>query len=206
MTENTTTTDGTEAEEAELVDSKSTSEALPDELVEIDEPEAETEFVALGSPRAAELPEELIEIDEADAEEDVPGSGTISGGFGFAGLALGLVSLTTNWTSGVISSRDLDKSEVNLKTQMSNQDYVNFAHSGWHTQALWALFFAIGAVLFGAGSLLSPSLLLSGKSPAWAKAASVAALIVGLIGVVFAVLTLTNVIGGALTAPTATAG
>lgn len=201
MTENTTTTDGTEAEEAELVESKSASEALPDELVEIDEPEAETEFVALGSPRAADLPEELIEIDEADAEEDVPGSGAVSGGFGFAGLALGLVSLTTNWTSGVISSRDLDNSEVNLKTQMTNQDYVNFAHSGWHTQAMWALFFGIGAVLFGAGSLLSPSLLLSGKSPAWSKAASFAAVIVGLIGVAFAVLTLTDVIGGALTAP-----
>ena len=79
---------------------------------------------------------------------------------------------------------------------MSNQDYVDFAHSGWHTQALWALVFAIGAVLFGAGSLLSPSMLLSGKSPAWAKAASVAALIVGVIGVVFAVLTLTDIIGG----------
>lgn len=204
MTENTTTTDGTEAEEAELVESKSTIEALPDELVETDEPAAETEFVALGHPRAADLPEELIEIDEPDAEEeDVPGSGAVSGGFGFAGLALALVSLTTNWTSSIVTSRSLDNYEVNLKTQMTNQQYVDITHSGWHTQAWWALAFAVGAVLFGAGSLLSPSLLLSGRTPGWAKAASVAAVIVGLIGVIFAVLTLTNVFGAAITAPSA---
>jgi hypothetical protein len=207
MTENTTTTDGTEAEEAELVESKSATEALPDELVETDEPAAETEFVALGHQKAADLPEELIEIDEADEEEDVPGTGTISGGFGFAGIVLGLVSLTTNWTSGVITTHSLDNYEVNLKTQMTNQQYVDITHNGWHTQAWWALAFAVGAVLFGAGSLLSPSLLLSGKSPAWAKAAAFGAVIVGLIGAVFAVLTLTDVIGSAITAPSAsTAG
>jgi hypothetical protein len=202
MTENTTTTDGTEAEEAELVESKSASEALPDELVEIDEPEAETEFVALGQPRAGDdLPEELIEIDETDAEEDVPGSGAVSGGFGFAGIVLGLVSLTTNWTSGIITTRNLDNFEVNLKTQMTNQQYVDVTHQGWHTQAQWALIFGIAALLFGAGSLLSPSLLLSGKSPAWAKAASFAAVIIGVIGVLLAVLTLTDVFGGTITAP-----
>jgi hypothetical protein len=204
MTENTTTTDGTEAEEAELVESKSTSTALPDELVEIDEPEAATEFVALGGPQGA-LPEELIEIDEEEDEEDVPGTGVVSGGFGFAGLVLGLVSLTTNWTSSVQTTRSLDNFEVNLKTSMTNQQYVDMAHSGWHTQAWWALIFGVAALLFGAGSLLSPSVLLSGKSPAWAKAASVAALIVGLVGVVLAVLTLTDVIGAAITAPTTTA-
>lgn len=206
MTENTTTTDGTEAEEAELVESESTIDALPDELVETDEPAAETEFVALGHPRAADLPEELIEIDEPDAEEeDVPGSGAVSGGFGFAGLALGLVSLTTNWTSTVVSARGLDNSEVNTNP-LTNQKFVDFTHTSWHTQALWALAFAIGAMLFGAGSLLSPSLLLSGRTPGWAKAASVAALIIGAIGVVLAVLTLTNVFGAAITAPTSATG
>ncbi len=204
MTENTTTTDGTEAEEAELVESKSASEALPDELVETDEPEAETEFVALGGAQAAGLPEELIEIDEVEAEEDVPGSGAVSGGFGFAGLVLGLVSLTTSWTSSVVTTRDLDNYEVNLKSQITNQQYVDITHAGWHTQAQWALVFAAAAVLFGAGSLLSPSLLLSGKSPAWSKAISIGAVIVGLVGVILAVLTLTNVFGGTITAPATT--
>ncbi|WP_051451672.1 hypothetical protein [Actinospica robiniae] len=205
MTENTTTTDGTEAEEAELVESKSASEALPDELVEIDESESETEFVALGQPRAADdLPEELIEIDEVDAEEDVPGSGAVSGGFGFAGIVLGLVSLSTNWTSSVISERANDNGQIHstATTQaQANQLGVTLAHQGWHTQAVWALAFAVGAMLFGAGSLLSPSLLLSGKQPAWAKAVSLGAVIVGVIGVVLAVLTLTNVFGGAITVP-----
>ena len=67
----------------------------------------ETEFVSVGSAKEEEaaLPEELIEIDDdgADDEDDVPGTGTVSGGFGFAGLALAIVSLTTNWTSGIAS-------------------------------------------------------------------------------------------------------
>jgi hypothetical protein len=200
MTENTTTTDGTEAEEAELVEPTS-QESLPDELLEAEEPPAETEFVSLGAPQAVHLPEELIEIDDAEAEEDVPGSGAVSGAFGFAGIILGLVSLTTNWTSGVVTTHQVDNFEVNLKTQMTNQQYVDITHTGWHTQAQWALVFAVAAVLFGAGSLLSPSLLLSGKSPAWAKAASWAAVIVGLVGVLLAVLTLTDVFGAAITAP-----
>jgi len=202
MTENTTTTDGTEAEEAELVESKSTTEALPDELVETDEAQAETEFVALGQPRAADLPEELIEIDETDTEEDVPGSGAVSGGFGLAGVVFGLVSLTTNWTASVISERANDYGQVHsaATTQaQANQLGVTLAHSGWHTQAMWSLIFAIAALLFGAGSLLSPSLLLSGKSPAWSKAVSFAAVIVGVVGVVLALLTLTNVFGAAIT-------
>ena len=70
MTDNTTTTGGSDAES---------------------ETESETEFASVGSAQEAEavLPEELIEIDDdgADDEDDVPGTGTVSGGFGFAGLA-----------------------------------------------------------------------------------------------------------------------
>jgi hypothetical protein len=51
----------------------------------------------------AARPEELIEIDDdAWDEDDVAGTGAVSGGFGFAGLALAIVSLTTNWTSSVV--------------------------------------------------------------------------------------------------------
>jgi hypothetical protein len=184
MTENTTTTGGTEAEESE------------------------TEFVAQNSAKEqASLPEELIEIDEdGEDEEDVPGSGAVSGGFGFAGLALAIVSLTTNWTASTITTRASDWASVSSKATTQQQAYqvsLDAAHTGWHTQAWWALAFALGAVLFGAGSLLSPSILLTGRAPGWAKAASTAALIVGVIGAVLAILTLTNVIGAALTAPAA---
>lgn len=180
MTENSTTTGGTDSEESE------------------------TEFVALGSPEEeAALPEELIEIDDDGSDEDdVPGTGAVSGGFGFAGLALAIVSLTTSWTGNVVSTHAQYNQEVHApSTGLTSQQTLDMYANGWHTQAWWALVFAAASVLFGAGSLLSPSILLSGKTPGWAKAASTAALIVGLIGVLLAILTITGVFGGHITAP-----
>ena len=74
--------------------------------------------------------------------------------------------------------------------------------NAWHTQGWWALVFAAAAVLFGAGALLLPGIKRSGATPGWAKAAATGAIIVGLVGVLLAVLTITGVFGGHLTAPT----
>jgi hypothetical protein len=183
MTENTTTTGGADSEESE------------------------TEFVALGSPdeevEEAALPEELIEIDDDGADEDdVPGTGAVSGGFGFAGLALAIVSLTTSWTSSVVTSHAQYVEDVHApSTGLTTQQNLDMFENGWHTQGYWALVFAAAAILFGAGSLLSPSILLSGRSPGWAKAASTAALIVGAVGAILAILAIVGVFGGHITAP-----
>lgn len=184
MTENTTTTGGSESE-------------------------SETEFASVGSAKeeAAVLPEELIEIDDdgAEDEDDVPGTGTVSGGFGFAGLALAIVSLTTNWTSGIMVSHSQYVQQVHQTSSASAQVALNMYENGWHIQAYWALAFALGGVLFGAGALLSPSILLSGRTPGWAKAGATAAVIVGGVAALLAILTLVGVIGGHIVAPT-TAG
>lgn len=167
--------------------------------------ESETEFVALGSQtEEASLPEELIEIDDDGTDEDdVPGTGTVSGGFGFAGLALAIVSLTTNWTSNVVVSHAQYVADVKGGSNLTEQDNLNIFENGWHTQGYWALVFAAAAVLFGAGALLSPSILLSGRTPGWAKAAASSAVIVGLVGVLLAVLTIAGVFGGHIAAPAA---
>jgi len=171
--------------------------------------ESETELVTLNSSaEESALPEELIEIDDDGTDdEDVPGTGAVSGGFGFAGLALAIVSLTTNWTSSVVTTHAQYNQEVHAPSSgLSGQETLDMYANGWSTQAWWALVFAAAAVLFGAGSLLSPSILLSGRTPGWAKAAATSALIVGLVGVVLAVLTITHIIGGHITAPAASAG
>jgi uncharacterized membrane protein len=170
-------------------------------------------LVAFDSPdEQADLSEELTEIDDlqelTDIDDDdsvghaVLGSGAVSGGFGFAGLALAVVSLTTNWTSGVMVSHGQNSAEVNAPSSgLTVQQQLNLYASGWHTQGWWALVFAAAAVLFGAGALLSPRLLRSRGIPGWAKAAATGAIIVGLVGALLAVLTLAGVIGGHLTAP-----
>jgi hypothetical protein len=160
-------------------------------------------LLAFDSPdEHADLLDELTEIDDDPDEEGVLGTGAVSGGFGFAGLALAVVSLTTNWTSGVVVSHGQYSEEVNAPSSgMTAQQQLNMYANGWHTQGLWALAFAAAAVLSGAGALLLPRLLRSGGTPGWARAAATGAIIVGLVGVLLAVLTITGVFGGHLSVP-----
>jgi hypothetical protein len=170
------------------VDSAAEQADLPAELTEIDDPS-----------------DELGDIDDADEGADgVLGTGAVSGGFGFAGLALAVVSLTTNWTSGVVISHGQYSAEVNAPSSgLTAQQQLNMYANNWHTQGWWALAFAAAAVLFGAGALLMPRVLLTGRTPGWAKGAATGAIIVGLVGALLAVLTIIGVFGGHLTAPTA---
>jgi hypothetical protein len=168
------------------------------------ESESESELIAFGSPdEQADLPEEPTETDDDDPDGDgVVGTGAVSGSFGFAGLALAVVSLTTNWTSGVVISHGQYSEEMNAPSSgLTAQQQLNMYASAWHTQGWWALVFAAAAVLCGAGALLWPRASLSGGTPGWARAAATGAIIVGLVGAILAVLTITGVIGGHLTAP-----
>ena len=161
-------------------------------------------LIALDSPdEQADLPEELTEIDDDGSGGDgVLGTGAVSGGFGFAGLALAVVSLTTSWTSNVVVSHGQYSEEISVPSSgLTPQQQLNLYVNGWHTQGWWALVFAAAAVLFGVGALLSPRILRSRGTPGWAKAAATGAIIVGLVGALLAVLTLTGVFGAHLTAP-----
>jgi hypothetical protein len=189
MTDNTTNNGKADAGSGSALiafDSTDEEADLSEELTEIDD-----------------LQEELTETDDDDSRgHGVLGTGAVSGGFGFAGLALAVVSLTTNWTSGIVVSRGQYSAEMNAPSSgLTVQQELNLYANGWHTQGWWALVFAAAAVLFGAGALLWPRIRHSGGTPGWAKAAATGAIIVGLVGALLAVLTLVGVIGGHLTAP-----
>ena len=187
MTDNATNKGGADAGSALIaLDSPDEQADLSEELTETDD-----------------LPEDLTEIDDDDSGGDgVLGTGAVSGGFGFAGLALAVVSLTTNWTGSVVVSHDQYSQEVNAPSSgLTVQQQLNMYVNGWHTQGWWALVFAAAAVLSGAGALLLPRVLGRGGTPGWAKAAATGAIIVGLVGVLLAVLTITGVFGGHLTVP-----
>jgi hypothetical protein len=191
MTDNTTNKGGADAGSGSALiafDSPDERADLPEELTEIDDDDSGGE--------------ELTEIDDDDSGDGVLGAGAVSGGFGFAGLALAVVSLTTNWTSGVVVSHGQYSAEMNAPSSgLTVQQQLNLSANGWHTQGWWALVFAAAAVLFGAGALLLPRILRSGGTPGWAKAAGTGAIIVGLVGALLAVLTIIGVFGGHLTAP-----
>ena len=171
-------------------------------IIAFDSPDEQADL-AEELPEIDDDPEELTEIGDDDSGRDsVLDTGAVSGGFGFAGLALAIVSLTTNWTSGIVVSHSQYSAEMNAPSSgLTVQQELNLYANGWHTQGWWALVFAAAAVLFGAGALLSPRLLRSRGTPGWAKAAATGAVIVGLVGVLLAVLTVVGVFGGHLTAP-----
>jgi uncharacterized membrane protein len=197
MTDNSTNNGGTAAESGSglvTLGSQDEQAALPEELIEIDDDDSDDD----DSSDEDDGSDELIEIDE----DDVPGTGAVSGGFGFAGLALAIVSLTTNWTSSVVVSHAQNNEEMRAPSSgLTVQQQLDLSANGWHTQGWWALVFAVAAVLFGAGALLSRRVLLRGGTPGWAKAAATSAIIVGLVGALLAILTITGVFGGHLTAP-----
>jgi hypothetical protein len=166
---------------------------------------SQSALITLGSPdEQADLPEEFTETgnDGSGQGDGVLATGAVSGGVGFAGLALAVVSLTTNWTSSVMVSHSQYSAEIHAPSSgLTGQQQLNMYASGWHTQGWWALAFAAAAVLSGAGALLWPRVVRSGGTPGWAKAAATSAIIVGLVGALLAVLTITGVFGGHLTAP-----
>ncbi len=144
MTDKTTNKGGADAGSTSALialDSSDEQADLPEELTEVDD-----------------FPEGLTEIDDADSGGgSVLGTGAVTGGFGFAGLALAIVSLTTNWTSGVVVSHGQYSAEMNAPSSgLTVQQDLNMYGNAWHTQGWWALVFAAAAVLFGAGALLWP--------------------------------------------------
>ena len=172
--------------------------------------ESETEIVstAVSEPEIAEpeQPEELAEFDDGDDDgAELVGSGFVSGAFGLTSLVLAIVSLTGGWLGTVYGARAEYVAELKTKTQ-STQASLDAFHSSWHGQAALGGIFALAALLFGAGVLASPALLLSGKTPGWARATALGGLILGAIGLLLAILAWFNIIAPGLTAPPAAAG
>jgi proteasome assembly chaperone (PAC2) family protein len=166
------------------------------------ETETETVSAAVSEPELVEpqQPEELIEVEEEDDAEEVGGSGVVSGAFALTALAFGVASLTGSWLGTVYSARAEYVAELKEKTQ-TTQASLDAFHSGWHAQAALGGIFALAALLFGAGVLASPSLLLSGRTPTWARAAALGGIIIGAVGLLLAILGWFNVIAPGLTAP-----
>ncbi len=172
--------------------------------------ETETEVVssaAVSEPELAEpeQPEELVELDEDDETEEAAGSGFVSGAFGITSLVLAAASLTGGWLGTVYGARAEYNAELKAK-QQSTQASLDAFHSAWHAQAAFGGIFALAALLIGAGVLASPGLLLSGRTPTWARATALGGIILGLIGLLLALLTWFNVLAPGLSAPSAPTG
>jgi hypothetical protein len=169
------------------------------------ETETETVSAAVSEPELAESeqPEELRELDDEDEAEETASSGVVSGAFSLTALALAVGSLVGGgWLGTVYGARAEYIAELKEKTQ-TTQASLDAFHSSWHAQAALGGIFALAALLFGAGVLTSPSLLLSGKTPAWARAAALGAIIIAAIGLLLALLGWFDILAPRVIAPAA---
>jgi hypothetical protein len=169
--------------------------------------ETEIETISTSSapqPELNEQHEELLELEDDEDTEEAVGTGVVAGAFGLASLALGIVSLGGNWLGNVFGNRAQYFAELHVKTAtsqaQSTQQSLDAFHSNWHAQAAVGGIFALAALLIGAFVLAAPSLLLSGKSPAWARATAMSGIIIGTLGLLLAVLTWFNVLAQGLNA------
>lgn len=152
------------------------------------------------------VPEELLEIDDDEDAEEHTGSGLVSGGFGIAAVGLALVSLFGSWfATAYVSYKSYQFQLAHLATQPTGQQQVDNIVSGWRQNAVFGGIFALAGLLCGVGVLAAPSLLLSGKTPGWARGLALGGVILSLVGLLLAILAYTHVLPGTLTYP-ATAG
>jgi hypothetical protein len=179
---------------------------------ETNETEPENEIAPISAPEpvsAPELdpqleivPEELLELDDDEDDEEEAGSGLVSGGFGLAALGLAFVSITGSWFGTSFTAYKSIKTQLQYtSTQETGAQQLASVVDGWRDTAVFGGIFALAALLSGAGVLAAPNLLLSGKTPGWARGAALAGVILGLVGLLLALLTYFHVIPGNLTYP-----
>lgn len=169
------------------------------------ETEIETVSSSSNEPVPHDVPEELLDLDEDEDTEETAGSGLVSGAFGLTALAFAVTSLTGGWIGNIYGNRAQYNTELHAKAAtsqaQSTQNSLDAFGSGWHAQAAVSGIFALAALLFGAGVLASPGLLLSGRTPAWARGAALGAVIIGAVGLLLAVLTWFGLLAPVLKSP-----
>ncbi|NKQ23307.1 hypothetical protein [Streptomyces galbus] len=171
-----TTTDQTAAEDARTEGAATEEAATEDGTTE----DAATED-ASGAGADADA--------ETDAEADGP-SGVGQGAGAVVSVALGIVSLTGNWTGTVAAARETLVGQLKTSSTASVSQQIKEVYGdAWHTTALWAGLFALVALVTAAVVLVRPAFGAPGRPQApWIKSVAWAGVALGVIGLLLAVL------------------
>ncbi len=152
-----------------------------------------------------------VTAEHADAEggtddtDDTDGTAVAAGPTGVGqgagavvSAGLGLVSLTGSWVGTVASAREsligqLETSSSSNVGTLIEKGYGN----AWHATALWGGAFALVALVVGVVVLARPAFGAPGRPQApWIKSVSWAGVVLGVIGLLLAVLKYTDVLLG----------
>ncbi|GHD44285.1 hypothetical protein [Streptomyces galbus] len=130
---------------------------------------------------------------DADAETDAEAAGPSGVGQGagaVVSVALGIVSLTGNWTGTVAAARETLVGQLKTSSTASVSQQIKEVYGdAWHTTALWAGLFALVALVTAAVVLVRPAFGAPGRPQApWIKSVAWAGVALGVIGLLLAVL------------------
>ncbi|MFE1863150.1 hypothetical protein [Streptomyces anandii] len=137
------------------------------------------------------------------AEPDEPGGGEVPFGVGqgagaLVSAALGLVSLSGSWIGTVAGAREQLVGQLRTSTSASVATQIKEVYGdAWHTTALWGGLFALAALVVGVVVLARPAFGAPGRAQApWIKSAAWAGVVLGVVGLLLAVLKYTDALLG----------
>ncbi|MFJ9661664.1 hypothetical protein ACIRPR_27325 [Streptomyces griseoflavus] len=156
----------------------------------------------------AESEAESVAESEADSEAEagkaVPGAGENPSGVGqgaaaVVSAALGLVSLTGSWLGTVAAARETLVGQLEVAADAGVATQVKEMYGdAWNTSAVWSGLFALTALTVGAAVLARPAFgtpARAAQAP-WIKSVAWAGVVLGVIGLLLAVLKYTGVLLG----------
>ncbi|MFG2604913.1 hypothetical protein ACGFT2_15405 [Streptomyces sp. NPDC048514] len=148
------------------------------------EPAADADAV----PADMETAEE--EAPEAREPEAGAASGIGQGAGAVVSAALGLVSLSGGWIGTVAGAREQLVGQLRTSSSASVATQLKEVYGdSWHTTALWAGLFALGALITGVVVLVRPAFGVPGRpQAAWTRSVAWAGVSLGVIGLLLAVL------------------
>ncbi|MFF9410067.1 hypothetical protein ACF1B0_31750 [Streptomyces anandii] len=137
------------------------------------------------------------------AEPDRPGGekgpfGVGQGAGALVSAALGLVSLSGSWIGTVAGAREQLVGQLRTSTSASVATQIKEVYGdAWHTTALWGGLFALAALVVGVVVLARPAFGAPGRAQApWVKSAAWAGVVLGVVGLLLAVLKYTDALLG----------
>jgi len=133
----------------------------------------------------------------AQATEDGP-SGVGQGAGAVVSAGLGIVSLTGGWIGTVAAARETLVGQLRTSSSASVAQQIKEVYGdAWQATALWAGLFALTALIVGVVVLARPAFGAPGRPQApWIKSVAWAGVVLGVIGLLMAVLKYTDALLG----------
>ncbi|WP_460069754.1 hypothetical protein [Streptomyces sp. YKOK-I1] len=136
-----------------------------------------------------------LDLDDAVAKESAPGVGQGAGAV--VAAVLGFVSLSGSWIGTIAGARQTLVGQLQTSSSATVAKQIQAVYGdAWQTTALWAGLFALTALVVGVVVLARPAFGNAGPQAPWIKSVSWAGVVLGVVGLLLAVLKYTDALLG----------